>query len=231
MKQKVLTKFTLIELLVVVAILGILASLLLPSLGKARKRALEATCLNNQRQMGIAAFNYADDHEYFPTTGNQELSWRHKIFPYLGGDINRIAVAYENGGIFRCVMSEYTFNSEHNNTGIGYNRIYFGNDSVTEGDGSLKYPPVLLNDVEKPTETILIGDSMDDTESFGFADKLEPPSKSGQGARSDPVIGYRHRGGINSLWVDGHAKRYGQAYLMAGKNGKADYYFMTNKPD
>ena len=63
MKQK----FTLIELLVVVAIIGILASLLLPSLGKARKNAKKASCINNMKQLGIINYLYSDDNnDYFP---------------------------------------------------------------------------------------------------------------------------------------------------------------------
>lgn len=55
-------KFTLIELLVVVAIIGILVSILMPSLSKAREKARIAVCLSNQKQLALSYTMYSDDN-------------------------------------------------------------------------------------------------------------------------------------------------------------------------
>ena len=58
--------FTLIELLVVVAIIALLVSILLPSLGKAREQAKKSYCANNLGQFGRSAHVYVGEYKYFP---------------------------------------------------------------------------------------------------------------------------------------------------------------------
>ena len=63
--------FTLIELLVVIAIIAILAAILFPVFAKAREKANQTSCLNNQRQLAIAILSYVQDNDEtlpLPTT-------------------------------------------------------------------------------------------------------------------------------------------------------------------
>jgi prepilin-type N-terminal cleavage/methylation domain-containing protein/prepilin-type processing-associated H-X9-DG protein len=71
--------FTLIELLVVIAIIAILAAMLLPSLAKAKQKALGIACINDLKQLTLAAHLYAGDfQDAIPPNGiapNDPRSW------------------------------------------------------------------------------------------------------------------------------------------------------------
>jgi len=71
-------KFTLLELLVVIAIIGILASMLIPSLSAAKEKSKTVVCRANLSQMGKAIAMYIDDYEgRFPSkvAGSGKHGW------------------------------------------------------------------------------------------------------------------------------------------------------------
>jgi len=58
--------FTLLELLVVITIIGMLASLILPAVTAARESARRITCVNHQKQIGLALHGYCEARGVFP---------------------------------------------------------------------------------------------------------------------------------------------------------------------
>ena len=82
-------KFTLIELLIVVAIIGILLTLLLPSLQKAREKAKIAVCMSNQKQIGSAMMSYA-------VRFDQTIPAADSHFPNLLVNTELLSVSREN---------------------------------------------------------------------------------------------------------------------------------------
>jgi prepilin-type N-terminal cleavage/methylation domain-containing protein/prepilin-type processing-associated H-X9-DG protein len=69
--------FTLVELLVVIAVIALLASLLMPVLSAAKRRAGQATCLNNLKQLGLGMQMYLDDfRDTFPGMASQHSGFQ-----------------------------------------------------------------------------------------------------------------------------------------------------------
>jgi prepilin-type N-terminal cleavage/methylation domain-containing protein len=141
-------KFTLIELLVVVAIIGILASILMPSLTKARLKGQSAVCKNNLKQMVLGQILYSDDNEerVFSTFYGAEWMTRTNWVgnPWLnipGGDFHDGNTGFlepycgdADSATYQCPATYYDRNSEvyRIDQGRSYEGFMLRNESVPE---------------------------------------------------------------------------------------------------
>ena len=140
-------QFTLIEVLVVVAIIGILASLLLPVLGKARKTSRAALSINNLKQIHLATIIYADnnndvlfisDSNSHPRNNNDDTYWARMayessfgIFSLDNNDAQaEMASSSYNSMMFCPLLLAERDPIEHNASGRSSYSInrYFGRD-------------------------------------------------------------------------------------------------------
>ncbi|MDR3707394.1 MAG: DUF1559 domain-containing protein [Capsulimonadaceae bacterium] len=137
--------FTLIELLVVIAIIAILAAILFPVFATAREKARATTCASNEKQLGIAFVQYAQDFdETYPCNGlnGAYVGWDSLISPYVG---LKATYTQSNGtplptsSFFQCpddVLAHY------NNAGGQYQANAVGRtyaEAATGGDGGFAH--------------------------------------------------------------------------------------------
>jgi prepilin-type N-terminal cleavage/methylation domain-containing protein/prepilin-type processing-associated H-X9-DG protein len=206
-------KFTLIELLVVVAIIGILASILLPSLSQAKERSKTVVCLSNIKQVGIGFASYATDESYFPYGSSSTWGGGDRTLAFddlLNIDNRNQTILSENGiktedfksKAFECPSDnidrgDYEKRSYAMNSGTDYNAGSL-NGITTQAPVSKSY-----SDISKPAEILLLSERIMGGNKLGM-DNAAIMGKFDQDHWKNGV----HNGKIdrrNALFVDGHA--------------------------
>lgn len=221
--------FTLIELLTVIAIIGILAAILIPVVGRVRQSARTAHCTKNLHGIGTAFQLYAADNKglypaitYHGTQSvNANLSkenWQVELAPYQSRavkDLRNLGTTSDSYVFCPEFVSRYqdgpawgdAINVEKT-AGYGMN-VKLGNGINPRRD---RFKASLIRD---PSRTILVGDSSGRTIDVG-ANWQTNAAKLGGYANSDPA---RHSGKAAYLFADGHVSVLDpNAALLALKN-------------
>ena len=213
--QKGKNNFTLIELLVVIAIIAVLAGMLLPSLSKAKQRAMTMVCLNNLRQIGGGYHAYTVDFDCFP--------------PYNLGNYNRdenavnpawllISNKYVPDELFLCnammeahqtiyvkdFMGRKSPDAFFSYVSYGYNVTGIGDDACIHDLNRHDPPhPCRPGSISAPSSKILSGDSVmqaDVRRGFSMLE-LKAGNTKGAGLLKD-----RHQNSANLVMADGSAR-------------------------
>ena len=228
--------FTLIELLVVVAIIAILASLLLPVLGKSRESARGLLCLSNLKQYMQSNFQYMSDYmEYIPSyyVQNYTVNGVTSSEPMRTYGILLATDSIQKD--YKSVMCPSTYSCINNS--YDKNTYWWYTQSFTYG--LVLYPEYLKgdgtwirfgNNEQNPSVRIVFADAtMYRNASFLVSEGwssinaiscfASPPS-----GPTDKTACSRHGNNVNSVFLDGHGGQSGKGDL----SGSGINYFRSD---
>ena len=219
--------FTLIELLVVIAIIAILAAMLMPALSSAKEAGRRIACLNNMRQLSLAAQMYVDDNQgLYPPRSNTNR-WPNQFYANYGKNVKILLCPTDVAtGISK--PATVGGGSSSNNVADASPRSYIINgwndyfyDSLSASDFANymngTYPGGLRQSaIVHPSQTVVLGEKRHDAGDFymdlrenggnDFTGILEQGRHDNNGVTSSQAKGTGSIGGSNYAMADGSAR-------------------------
>jgi prepilin-type N-terminal cleavage/methylation domain-containing protein/prepilin-type processing-associated H-X9-DG protein len=206
--------FTLIELLTVIAIIGVLAAILIPTIGKVRESARTSQCLSNQRQIALAFGLYAGENKgYLPRAGispeNTIQTWMISIKNYLPTRGNVII-----DKVYHCPAAPQPPEGYANSV-FHYSASFAleAGNSATTSTGTSGNGPRTLTSIVNPARTILLVDGAVDPTTYRanssrtYTNVDDDFNRGGPDADGFLAVSFRHGDSMNAAFVDGHVAK------------------------
>ena len=220
-KLKNFRKFTLMELLIVIAIIGILLTLLLPSLQKARESAKTAVCLSQLKQVGISYFQYSTESNSKALQRQLRANkfWMAKLYAYhKNRDLLKCPSATHDSPSVNGVSTDGSYwgsakqgwvggegtwmmvDGKPASGSYGFNfRLYYNTN-----DGGLK----TMHDIMEPANTPLFTGSIWPDHNIRHNTSNPLQLEGGRNFTERVLLDRHYSKKNNSLQVDGSAKTY-----------------------
>jgi prepilin-type N-terminal cleavage/methylation domain-containing protein/prepilin-type processing-associated H-X9-DG protein len=217
--------FTLIELLTVIAIIGILAAILIPTVGAVRGTARTSSCASNMRQIGQAAMAYAVENKNHLPLNNGSLADGKRWVVQLKSYITRASSGYQDAIFYCSTALPESYAQGGNNFGVyGVTDRFNGNTWPTSPvslggmvfaySGQTHPNGVKLSRVQTPSRVIMLAETAVQRPGGSISpniavDNYFPRNTRGASAnhRSDNNA-YAGDGKSNYLYADGHVQTH-----------------------
>ena len=224
--------FTLIELLTVIAIIGILAGILIPTVGKVRASARNSKCMANLRQIGVASNLYAAENKTFPTT-TANIPWPNRLLPYFSSQTlrlsnNTVSNLYAPIDVVMCPSITIPPPPD----AVGFPRSYSANPRIifsSSAAANANRAPVRPAAIPRPSGVVLFADACQSQSTTGNtgssldnlsisdapteAKTLLADGPDADGIANSGHLRFRHGGRVQTVFVDGSVQTFGKSVL------------------